>query len=171
MVVDMPGYGTGSREDWGKEIMKYLEKRKQLRRTFVLIDAEHGLKKSDISILLHLRRQGISHQVVLSKVDKLLLSGSKMPSAQRLSNKLVQLQDSCSKIRQKLDAEAGDRSGGVGDILCCSAEKSLGSRGHRKLGVDEVRWAVLSACGMESDEFGEKRSTNFADITVLDDSA
>lgn len=29
VVVDMPGYGKGSREEWGAEIMKYLEKRKQ----------------------------------------------------------------------------------------------------------------------------------------------
>jgi len=29
VVVDMPGYGKGSRETWGQEILKYLEKRKQ----------------------------------------------------------------------------------------------------------------------------------------------
>ena len=29
VVLDMPGYGKGSREEWGKEIMKYLVGRKQ----------------------------------------------------------------------------------------------------------------------------------------------
>lgn len=29
VAVDMPGYGKGSREVWGKEILKYLENRKQ----------------------------------------------------------------------------------------------------------------------------------------------
>lgn len=29
VVLDMPGYGKGSRETWGKEIMKYLHQRKQ----------------------------------------------------------------------------------------------------------------------------------------------
>lgn len=29
VVVDMPGYGKGSREEWGPEIMKYLVERKQ----------------------------------------------------------------------------------------------------------------------------------------------
>lgn len=29
VVVDMPGYGKGSREEWGKEILKYVEGRKQ----------------------------------------------------------------------------------------------------------------------------------------------
>ena len=28
-VLDMPGYGKGSREEWGREIMKYLLGRKQ----------------------------------------------------------------------------------------------------------------------------------------------
>lgn len=28
-VLDMPGYGKGSREEWGKEIVKYLVKRKE----------------------------------------------------------------------------------------------------------------------------------------------
>ncbi|KAM3416786.1 hypothetical protein BST61_g8378 [Cercospora zeina] len=79
LVVDMPGYGSGSREEWGGEIMKYLENRKQLRRTYVLVDAEHGLKQTDVQLLVHLRKQGIAHQVVLSKVDKLLYPDSKFP--------------------------------------------------------------------------------------------
>jgi len=29
VVLDMPGYGKGSREAWGKEIIKYLYQRKQ----------------------------------------------------------------------------------------------------------------------------------------------
>lgn len=29
VLLDMPGYGKGSREEWGKEIMKYLAGRKQ----------------------------------------------------------------------------------------------------------------------------------------------
>lgn len=29
VVVDMPGYGAASREEWGVEILKYLERRKQ----------------------------------------------------------------------------------------------------------------------------------------------
>ena len=29
VVVDMPGYGQGSRDEWGPEILKYIERRKQ----------------------------------------------------------------------------------------------------------------------------------------------
>ncbi|KAK3711095.1 hypothetical protein LTR37_009882 [Vermiconidia calcicola] len=170
VVVDMPGYGSGSREDWGKEALKYLEQRKQLRRTFVLVDAEHGLKKSDIAILTHLRRKGIGHQIVLSKVDKLLLRGTKLPGPLRMGREVGKLQEMCARIRETLDAETGDGRQGVVDILCSSAEKSLdGKGGHRKFGVDEIRWSVLSACGMESDETGQRKRRSLDGVDVLEE--
>lgn len=169
VVVDMPGYGGGSREVWGQEALKYLERRKQLRRVFVLVDAEHGLKQSDITVFMHLRQQGVSHQIVLSKVDKLLLDGSKMPSPLKLSNRLQKLQDMCANIRRTVDEEAGDGRPGMADILCCSSEHSLQDSGHRKIGVDEIRWAVLSACGMESDSSGQKRKKSLDGVKVLQD--
>ena len=169
VVVDMPGYGAGSREIWGKEALKFLEQRKQLRRTFVLVDASHGLKRSDITVLTHLRRKGISHQIVLSKVDKLLYDGNKLPSQPKLKNRTQKLSELCGQIRQRLDSDAGDGRQSVGDILSCSAEKTLEGRGHRKIGIDEVRWAALSACGMESDAFGQRRRQMLQDVEVLED--
>lgn len=161
IVVDMPGYGGGSREEWGTEILKYLENRKQLRRTFVLVDVEHGLKKSDVSLLTHLRRRGILHTVLLSKADKLLYPGPKAPSPRKLSNGLLYLRQVCNGVAKTLDEEAGAQGGrgSSGDILCCSSEKSLETKGRReKLGIDEVRWAVLSACGLECDSQGHLKS-------------
>lgn len=169
IVVDMPGYGGGSQQEWGVEAMKYLEGRKQLRRTFVLVDAEHGLKNTDIQLLTHLRQQGISHQVVLSKVDKLLYPNAKPPSPRRLSSNLLKLKDLCGSIRQRLNQEAGDGRKHSLDILCCSAEKGLDERNRRrKLGVDEVRWAVLSACGLECDDQGQRKKMWVQDVNVVE---
>lgn len=70
-VLDMPGYGHASRGDWGQEIITYLRRRKQLKRVFVLLDALHGVKDSDLRILDLLRKQAISHQVIASKCDRL----------------------------------------------------------------------------------------------------
>lgn len=169
VVVDMPGYGVGSREEWGGEVMKFLEGRKQLRRCFVLVDAEHGLKASDVQLLTHLRRSGITFSVILSKADKILYAGSRAPGPERLANKTVQLRQMCEGIRQKLDAEAGDgRKAGV-DVLCCSAEKSLersGSGGTKRIGIDEVRWAALSACGIECDEFGRRKGIGVGEVLI-----
>ena len=170
VVVDMPGYGGGSREDWGKEAMKYLEGRRQLRRTFVLVDAEHGLKGSDVQLLTHLRRRGIAFQVLVSKVDKLLYPGARMPGPGKLSNGLVKVKELCGDIRRRLDEEAGDGRQSVMDVLCCSAEKSLDEkRKHRKTGIDEVRWAVLSACGLDCDMEGNKRRQLMPDLVIEDE--
>ncbi|KAF2764996.1 hypothetical protein EJ03DRAFT_391736 [Teratosphaeria nubilosa] len=150
VVLDMPGYGAGSQEDWGKEILKVLENRKQLRRTFVLVDSEHGLKRTDIQLLTHLRRQGINHQIVLSKVDKILCPSARVPAGRTLNNRLLKLKDLCSTIKERLDNDAGDGRSSNMDLLCCSAEKGLSDKNRReKLGIEEVRWAVLAACGLE----------------------
>jgi GTP-binding protein len=151
IVVDMPGYGGGSRQEWGVEAMKFLENRKQLRRTFVLVDAEHGLKSSDISLLVHLRKQGIAHQIVLSKVDKLLYPHAKPPGPESLHNRLLKLRDVCGSIRQTLNEAADGGRDAMEDILCCSAEKSLDDRvRNTKIGVNEIRWSAMSACGIEA---------------------
>lgn len=156
VVVDMPGYGGGSREEWGKEALKYLTQRKQLRRTFLLVDAEHGLKRTDAELLRHFRREGLAHSVVLSKVDKLLYPGAKPPGAIKLGNALLRLQQRCDEVRRELRDVFDDGREMRDDILCCSADKSLDERSgwRAKIGVDELRWAVLSSCGLESDEHG-----------------
>ena len=170
VVVDMPGYGFGSTAAWGKEILKYLEQRKQLRRIFVLVDAEHGLKRSDKSLLTDLRRRGLSHQIVLSKVDKVIYPKTKPPGPQELHERLQRLRNQCEQMHQVLNDETGDQIIGTSDILCTSSEKSLDmfSR-HRKIGIDELRWAIVSACGMHSDEQGQARRQRLDDIDILDE--
>ena len=154
VVVDMPGYGGGSREEWGKEALKYLTQRKQLRRTFVLIDAEHGLKKSDVTLLTHLRSEGVPFSIVMSKVDKLLHPGAKPPGPEKLENGITKLRVACDDVRGVLREAFDDGRDVRDDILCCSSEKSLDERSgwRAKLGVDELRWAILNACGLEIDE-------------------
>ncbi|KAF2716104.1 hypothetical protein K431DRAFT_198004, partial [Polychaeton citri CBS 116435] len=151
VVVDMPGYGGGSQEEWGVEALKFLENRRQLRRVFLLVDAQHGLKGSDMQLLTHLKRKGVPCQVVLSKVDKLLYPSARMPSPGKLSRALWELRTRCDEVREEVEIEIGDaKMSGLGDILCCSAEKSLDEWPRRgKLGIDEIRWAILSACGLD----------------------
>lgn len=165
IVVDMPGYGGGSQEDWGKEIMKYVENRKQLRRTYVLVDADHGLKKSDILLLTHFRQHGIPYQIVLSKVDKLLFPKPKSPSPEKLSSSLLELGNVKRKVQEVLNKEALElslRGDVVEDLLCCSGnpDKVMDGMGRKRMiGVDELRWNMLTACGMEESkklELGRK---------------
>lgn len=42
-IVDMPGYGKGSREEWGEQILKYLCNRRQYVRydSAVVVETKH----------------------------------------------------------------------------------------------------------------------------------
>lgn len=72
ILMDMPGYGMNSREDWGKEILKYLNRREILRGAVLLIDAVAGVKSGDRSVLEVLRDAGLRTSVVITKADKLV---------------------------------------------------------------------------------------------------
>jgi GTP-binding protein len=76
LLVDLPGYGyaAASRvvaERWTALVHRYLRSRASLRRLCLLVDARHGLKEPDRSVLQILDRMGISYQIVLTKTDKI----------------------------------------------------------------------------------------------------
>ncbi|KAJ4371238.1 hypothetical protein N0V83_004455 [Neocucurbitaria cava] len=152
-IVDMPGYGEGSLAQWGVEIMKYIQSRKQLRRVFVLLDAEHGIKDKDRSLLASLRLAGVSHQVILSKVDKLYIPKTKEVKRHD-GKKLSKLKSKGSpealrKEMEKLKSEVQPPVGGgaLGEILACSAETLVDGK---RLGIDHLRYAILKAVGLEA---------------------
>lgn len=73
-LVDMPGYGYAEAPkakiaEWTALIHDYLRGRASLARVYVLVDARHGLKDADDSILGALGESAISHQIVLTKAD------------------------------------------------------------------------------------------------------
>jgi GTP-binding protein len=155
VLVDMPGYGKGSREEWGVTALGYLRGRRQLRRVFVLVDSRHGVKPADLEVLGLLEREKLPWSVVLSKVDNILYRGPQEPKGRGFEKRLVELENVKRTVMRKL-VEAGImKEVGKGaqaqvfcDLLCCSAEKSLQGRA---IGVDELRWAIMSACGVEVD--------------------
>jgi GTP-binding protein len=74
-LVDLPGYGyakVSKREiaNWSKLIYDYLAGRVQLARIYLLIDARHPVKASDVEVMKLLDNWGRSYQVVLTKTDK-----------------------------------------------------------------------------------------------------
>lgn len=74
-LVDLPGYGYAKApksqiRDWYDLIQFYLMKRNNLQRLFLLIDARHGIKPSDIEMLQFLDSCGVAVQIVLTKADK-----------------------------------------------------------------------------------------------------
>ena len=154
VIVDMPGYGSGSLSQWGTEIMKYLQSRKALRRVFVLLDAEHGVKDKDRDILAALRLAGVSHQVILSKMDKLYIpkaddvkhvgKGAKAKSKGSVAAFRARMQDLLPDIKPAVGGGAA-----LGEILACSNKVVVEGK---RLGVEDVRYAVLKAVGLEGEE-------------------
>lgn len=76
-IVDMPGYGFAQAPKdkvaaWTKLIHQYLTGRATLRRVYVLVDARHGPKAHDLTVMNELDGAAVSYQVVLTKADKLL---------------------------------------------------------------------------------------------------
>lgn len=162
LIVDLPGYGEGSRNEWGPEIMKYLVNRKQLRRVFVLIDAGVGMKEKDRSLLSSLRLAGVPHQVILSKLDKVYLpqTDKEMTRNDLKSKHAVHPFGSAKQLTQQMEAMRDDvkppgAAGALGELLSVSSEISVEGK---RLGVDAVRVAVLQAAGVKYEsKKGKKR--------------
>ncbi|KAF9206310.1 hypothetical protein BGZ49_002658 [Haplosporangium sp. Z 27] len=118
-LVDMPGYGWKSRDEWGDMIISYLQGRRNLKRIYILVDPSHGLKESDVQIMKLLDGSGLSYQVVLTKMDR--LSKTKYSLAK-------------SEIEAQL----------VKDAICCFPIV-LGVSSRTKDGLNELRAAIIKA--------------------------
>lgn len=73
-MMDMPGYGYAAAAKtkiaaWTELIHAYLRGRANLARVYVLVDARHGLKDTDVPTLDALGQAAVSHQIVLTKAD------------------------------------------------------------------------------------------------------
>jgi GTP-binding protein len=71
----MPGYGFAQApkarvDEWTGLVRSYLRGRPTLARVFVLIDARHGLKPPDRSVMELMDQAAVSYQAVLTKIDK-----------------------------------------------------------------------------------------------------
>ena len=76
LLVDMPGYGYAAAAKskaaaWSSLITAYLHGRTTLARVYLLVDARHGLKEIDRTILDTLSDAAVSHQIVLTKGDQI----------------------------------------------------------------------------------------------------
>ena len=76
ILVDLPGYGYAKVpkdlvDKWVRLLKKYLAGRPQLQRVYVLVDARHGLKDSDLDMMNLLDKTAVTYQLVLTKADKI----------------------------------------------------------------------------------------------------
>ncbi len=79
-LIDVPGYGYASvdkktQAKFGMMIEEYLEKRKQLKRVFMLIDFRHKPTEDDLLMYNFLKYYNLPVTIVATKADK--VGGSK----------------------------------------------------------------------------------------------
>lgn len=118
----------------------------RLRRAFVLIDGSHGIKKIDEEALALLRESAIPHQIILSKVDKLLSKSTKNFKSGIMPAKIPKLKRMLGELRPIIQPGDG-HPGALGEIVTCSSDARLGKRYF--VGINTVRWAILSAAGFD----------------------
>ncbi|CEL61915.1 putative GTP-binding protein EngB OS=Rhodopseudomonas palustris (strain BisB18) GN=engB PE=3 SV=1 [Rhizoctonia solani AG-1 IB] len=128
-LVDAPGYGLRGRPEWGRVFEHYLEKRKSLRRIFLLVNAKHGFSEFDRVMLQDIDGRfkqaaglSFSYQLVLTKIDE------------------VKPQDTL-RVRSQVEYEARKISGGFGSGVFVTSTKNNG------FGINDLRHAITEACG------------------------
>lgn len=72
VLVDTPGYGYASHEQWGQEIVEYINRRTMLRGVILLLSAEKRVSEKDAQIVKLLADAGRPVMVVITKMDKAL---------------------------------------------------------------------------------------------------
>ena len=117
-VMDLPGYGFAAapgsvRATWPEMIEGYLQRRERLHAVVVLVDAEVGPTKLDVTTLEWLRAEGLPVKVVATKHDKV------KPS--RRNVRRVELAEGCGLP--------------VSEVLWVSAAKNVN--------LDELRRRIL----------------------------
>ena len=97
-LVDVPGYGYANvskkeQKKFGLMIEEYLEKRQNLKMTFMLVDSRHKPTEDDLLMYRFLKYYNLPVTIIATKTDK--LSGTKKDKAKKL-------------ILQTLDLEKDD---------------------------------------------------------------
>ncbi|OQV03311.1 hypothetical protein CLAIMM_08364 [Cladophialophora immunda] len=139
-LVDMPGYGFGSRSEWGAQIVSYLNNRRNLRRAFLLVDSGHGVMAADRHMLEIFHKLGIPFQIVATKCD-------------RLSSKVSEgdIREALTRLRGQAKFE-GKSALMLGEMIAVgSLEDILTTKGANEnaLGLKNLQWAILRAANLE----------------------
>ncbi|KAF9767237.1 hypothetical protein IL306_000219 [Fusarium sp. DS 682] len=153
VLMDTPGYGFKSQEDWGKTILKYLNVRKMLRGAVILIPADKKLQETDRWMLRTLARSNTRTLVVITKADK---PGDKWQDA------CHKLQTEIEGIMRGLEAQSAaswrEGSGRMLDVYATATKiafvsRRLGNGG----GIGGVRLAILEMAGFSLGDKIEKQ--------------
>ncbi|XP_040194989.1 GTP-binding protein 8 isoform X1 [Rana temporaria] len=69
-LVDMPGYGYRAPEDFAEMVETYIQERRNLKRTFLLVDSSTGIQQADLIAVEMCEELGIPYVFVMTKIDR-----------------------------------------------------------------------------------------------------
>lgn len=159
-IVDSPGYGEFGEEGQGKVVLDYIRQRKQLRRTYVVIDSSVGVREEDAALMEFLVENGAPFEIVFTKVDEVVgkkmgridLKPPKGDAAARLAA-FEAVKDGNSKVVTYFD-QIVERAG-LADLATLPRllfNNSVGNRLLlRRFGYREIRFSILESCGLASE--------------------
>lgn len=125
------------------------------------MNPDHGLKGTDNDLLNLLRQHGVSHQVILAKADKIILSGSRVLKKHQLKYNSERLQRVFEHVRKEVQPQHCKYPVALGELIACSAEKFI--KGEC-IGINNLRWAILTAAGLN----GIKKRSSLLGISTKD---
>jgi hypothetical protein len=138
-----------------------------LRRVFVLITASRAITLYDAVILQMLRDACVPHQIIITKIDRVL---SNRDSYGQIVKDLAPLHELIALIRRQLHEK---QLTPLADILCTSARTISVFQGEGRLGIAGVRAACLTAAGIHDRPWTRAaRLRNFSEmdgIEILED--
>jgi GTP-binding protein len=154
ILMDTPGYGFKSQEDWGKTILKYLNVRKMLRGAVILMPADKKLQETDRWMLRTLARSNTRTLVVITKADK---PGERWQEA--CHNLHNQIQDIIGGLSAHSAPSWREGSSRILDVYATASKiafvsRRLGNGG----GIGGVRLAILEMAGFSLGEKIEKQA-------------
>lgn len=156
-IVDSPGYGEFGEEQQGEIVLEYIRRRKELRRTFLVVDSTAGIRDEDAALIDFLVEHGVPFEIVFTKVDavvsrkfpKIKMKSSKNNVEARLAA-FEAVKDGNSNVVAHFDSII--QRSGVSELAALPRLLFNNSCGNallpRRYGFREIRFAILESCGL-----------------------
>ncbi|GJE93244.1 P-loop containing nucleoside triphosphate hydrolase protein [Phanerochaete sordida] len=131
VLVDAPGYGARGRPEWGRLFQHYITHREELKRIYILINGEHGVKDVDIGMLQ-----------MLNSICETSLQSNRPITLQAIVTKTDTIRSNAPTNIQQLKQAVFEAA-----PLCLPPIVTAATKG-RFFGKDDVRWNMIEACGL-----------------------
>lgn len=156
-LVDSPGYGKFGKESQGSLVLEYIRNRKQLRRTYIVIDSNVGVRKEDAHLIGYLVEYGAPFEIIFTKVDELALKKFPSPNFHPAKHDIEQRLEAYQRVkegnsRMVTHFQTVVQEAGLTDLA--SLPRLLFNNGmgnkymRRRQGFKAIRFSILESCGL-----------------------